>query len=317
MNARYHFFLKYSKVSFGKEVNILLKIKKNSVLNTLKVFLFSLLLMIPIRINAEEIYYRNYNNIIMTEEEYNNLLNLGFQESDIYLMDEEEFLANHNLKGIVVSEKINYYVVTNIYEGEKIKNSNIREITKEEYDNFEPKNISLFSSIDGVVESYGKTVRTSITSTGNGYRFKVNSSWKYMPSTRSIDVMSLTLDSTKLGYSNVVFKENYCLSTGECDSSSVVTLKKQESGVGAAYQLPTNSNLTLLNSYLYYDVNKKVNTLTEMIAYGDYAHAGNIVNSSTANNYFVEKDGIHFFGDSNNCYDEISPAQARWVGIWQ
>ena len=39
-------------------------------------------------------YYTNYNNIEMTENEYNNLVELGFTEDEIYLMGNEEFEAN-------------------------------------------------------------------------------------------------------------------------------------------------------------------------------------------------------------------------------
>ena len=38
--------------------------------------------------------YTNYNGIEMTNQEYNNLLNQGFSENEIYYMNEEIYLEN-------------------------------------------------------------------------------------------------------------------------------------------------------------------------------------------------------------------------------
>ena len=63
--------------------------KKSYMYILLSLFIFAFCIG---NVNASE--YTNYYGINMTEQEYNNLLNLGFTEDEIYYMSEESFELN-------------------------------------------------------------------------------------------------------------------------------------------------------------------------------------------------------------------------------
>ena len=81
-------------------------------------------------VNAAE--YENYFGLKMTNFQYNNLLNLGFSENEIYYMNEETFEQNKNTEATLVAENNKYYktIYTNL-NGDTYST----EITKVEYDN--------------------------------------------------------------------------------------------------------------------------------------------------------------------------------------
>ena len=97
-----------------------------------KIVFATLILISATVVNASnEVYYINKENVIMTEEEYNNLKSLGFTERYIERMDQEEFLNNKDLKGSILGETQKYLRrTTRMRNG--IKTTTVEEITKEE-----------------------------------------------------------------------------------------------------------------------------------------------------------------------------------------
>ena len=51
-----------------------------------KIFLLTIitLLIVPILVKADDVYYINNGNTTITADEYQNLLNLGFEQKEIY-----------------------------------------------------------------------------------------------------------------------------------------------------------------------------------------------------------------------------------------
>ena len=69
---------------------------------------------------SNDIYYTSQKNIEMTEQEYNNLLNLGFTEDQINWMDRETFLDNKDIEATPVAhEKLIVKTTTVIRNGIK------------------------------------------------------------------------------------------------------------------------------------------------------------------------------------------------------
>lgn len=243
-------------------------------------------------------YLINNNNICMSNEEYNNLINLGYNHIEILGISETEFDANKNLNGFIVSENVSYFFNDQI-------------ITKEEYDDISD-NQTFFSPI----ETTAKKMNTTIISVNGRYRYKVSLEWKKMPSTRSNDIIAVGLNSNKVSYyGNRTFSMTYCNSNNNCTTSNSATFKNSSTGLGASFGLPTGT-LSSLNMYFYYDVQKSANQVTSMSAYGDYSHATVSISAPAATNYSVNTSGIILGSSIVNYYDEISPSIANWSGNW-
>ena len=71
-----------------------------------KIFLLLVLsfMIMPIIVSADDTYYIDHGRTEITSQEYDNLLNLGFEEREIYGMSVDEFNANRNLTGEIISE---------------------------------------------------------------------------------------------------------------------------------------------------------------------------------------------------------------------
>ena len=203
-------------------------------------------------VNAD--VYENYFGINMTSEQYNNLLNLGFSENEIYYMSEETFEINKDLNATLLTKNQTYYKT--IYT-DLNGNPLTTEITKNEYENQSPMNAR------GTIVTEYKTMVTTISQNGNYFRYKVSLGWNNMPSTRSYDIIGIGFDDPVYIYSPVYFAYAYCFSDGSCTSSADYYHRtKTSTGGSVVYKLPT-SNIIGLEAVLYYDVAKNTsNTIT-------------------------------------------------------
>ena len=255
-------------------------------------------------VNAEE--YKNYFGIAMTNEQYNNLLNLGFSEDEIYYMDEETFESNKDISATLVAQNEKYY--KSIYTSLDGKTHSV-EITKDEYENQGSLNAR------GTVSTEYKNMVTTISQLDNKFRYKVSVSWKQMPSTKSYDIIGIGFEDDVYISSSVYFNYYHCDSSGDCATDTLYYNKKKLStGGSAVYKIP--SSIRALSANLYYDVSKDTsNTITELTMYGDYAHATSTVTSSQYTDYSINRYGI-VLGSGINYYDAIPCAISTWGGSW-
>lgn len=213
--------------------------------------------------------YINLNNIEITPSEKQKLLNLGFTESQISMMDAEEFNNNKNLDGRVVAQTTKFYKTTIIYNDSSIQqystNNNKdnnpmiygEEITEEEYNNIPNSNttpdnmISPYKYRPGNAETTGKKLTTTIIAVNGRYRLKADLVWKNIPVTRSNDVLAIGIDATVSGIPNTKYvKQNWsynnpCNNTCEYGSSTSASWKIDSSGYGAAFTLPRNQRCSI------------------------------------------------------------------------
>lgn len=213
--------------------------------------------------------YINLNNIEITPSEKQKLLNLGFTESQISMMDAKEFNNNKNLDGRVVAQTTKFYKTTITYNDSSIQQYSINnnknnnpiiyheEITEEEYNNI-PKNdstpdnmISPYEYRHGLTETNGKKLTTTIIAVNGRYRLKADLVWKNVPVTRSNDVLAIGIDATVSGIPNTKYvKQNWtynnpCNNTCEYGSSSSANWKIDSAGYGAAFTLPSNQRCSI------------------------------------------------------------------------
>lgn len=257
--------------------------------------------------NVSAAEYINYYNISMTSQQYNNLLNLGFSENEIYYMSQETFDINKDIEGQLVAENNKYYKT--IYT-DLAGNPYTTEISEEEYNNQ--------SSMDqrGTVTTEYKNMVTTISKLTNTFRYKVTLAWRRMPAVRSYDIIGIGFDDDVYISSPVYFSYTYCISDGSCtNSAQYYDRKKLSTGGSAVYKLPGSEAISL-TSVLYYDVSKDTSsTITRLDMYGDYAHATSNVNSSQYLDYTINRYGISL-GASVSYYDTIQTAQSTWGGSW-
>lgn len=256
------------------------------------------------RVNAAT--YENYYGIEMTNEEYNTLLNLGFSEDEIYYMNQETYLENKDLDATLVAKNQKYYKTTYT---DLMGNSYSSEITEEEYEN-QPINTR------GTVETEYKLMVTTISQNGNKFRYKVNLSWKDMPSKRNYDIIGVGFDDDVYINSDVNFFTYWCNSYGTCNTDTSYANKKSTSTGGAAvFDFPDSA--ISLSAALYYDVSKNTsNTITYLRMYGDYAHATSNVSSSNVGDYYITHNGLELWSSIVAKYDEIPCAVSAWSGSW-
>lgn len=273
------------------------------------VLLFSLLLFIS---NVSASNYINYYGISMTDNEYNNLINLGFLEDEIYYMTEDTFEANKDIKSTLVAKDYKYYKT--IYTGLDGE-SYSTEITKNEYDNQ--------SMIDtyGTVTTEYKTMVTVISQNDNNtFRYKISLVWNKIPSTRSYDIIGIGFFDARIKISSLInLTHIYCLADSNCVSSGVYyDIKNTSTGAAKVFKLPVG-DIRSLCATLYYDVSKSdayaSTTINSLTMYGDYAHATKNI-SSDYGNYLINNSGIQLHTSIYDYYDSIPAAESNWTGTW-
>lgn len=253
--------------------------------------------------------YINYFGIEMNEEEYDNLINLGFTEDEIYHMSEETFVENKDIESTLEVQNKKYYKT--IYT-DLSGNAYSAEISKEEYENQSQ------ATARATVTTEYKTMTTSLTRNNNNtFRYKVSVNWRNIPSTRSYDIIGIGFNDEVYISSLVNFSYYHCNSYNECTTSGLYYDKKSLStGGSAVYKVPSG-DLVALSATLYYDVSKNTtSTLTELAMYGDYAHATTNVTPDLYKNHTVNNSGLQLYSSISGKYDAIPYAQSSWIGTW-
>lgn len=280
-----------------------MEVKKRSI------FLYGVVLVLCLVLSIGQVSatgYINYFGIAISNVEYNNLINLGFSEDEIYYMNEETYNENKDIVSTLVSKTSKYYksVYTNL-DGETYST----EITKEEYENqgtIEPR---------GTVTTEYKNMVSTMSQQSGTFRYKVTLAWRQMPSVRSYDVIGIGFEDDVYISSSVYFNYHYCISNGTCyTKTDYYNKKKLSTGGTAVYKFPSDARS--MTAVLYYDVAKDTTgTISALDMCGDYAHAITSVSSSSYSNNSINLDGI-YLGTASGYFDEIPCAVSTWYGSW-
>jgi hypothetical protein len=264
---------------------------------------FITLLICPLFVSASEIdsRYINYYGVEMTNEEYNTLVNLGFNENEIYHMDLETFNANKDLDATLLTREDKYYKTVYPAYG----NSYSVEVTKEEYNNSN----SVKELLRGEQTIQYRHIVTTISANGSRYRYKISVTWSQIPSVKKYDIIGIGYDDFVHIYNSIVYF-GYFYSTTASDYSSTMYFDQKVTDYGATtvYKIPEGITLTGLSSTLYYDVEKDagIGTITNLSMCGDYSHATSTsVTSTLAAHHTISSIGIGLFSDNINLYDGI------------
>lgn len=294
--------------------------------------LAALILINTTVVNATgEVYYTNRYNIEMTEQEYHNLLELGFTEAQIYRMDYQTFIDNKDIEAELLATETKYIkTTTTIRNG--IAHSTNYEMTHEQimndmlmhnHQSFLPggdrPNIS-GSYYDGFSFDSYRMMECKIANLYDiELRYKVDVQWLQMPPVRSFDIIGIGIEPSKVKINSVImFRQDWILTNNNDGYGTLCAPKSESTGGSAVFELPTGS-LSVLESYLYFTVNKQNNagTIYSTIAVGDYAHAFEEVDNGVYNYYTVNAVmGIEIDEPYANSYESSSEAIATFVGVW-
>ena len=292
------------------------------------IVLATLILMSTTVVNAaNEVYYINRNNIQMTEEEYNNLLSLGFTEKYIDVMDEQEFLDNKDIDATLLSTSTKYYKMTTTMRN-GIKLTTTQEITEEEatiekelQSQGIPNRGPAGNYYDGVISTNAFAMTTIISGIGNTYmRFTNNVEWFTIPSDRYYDIIGIGIEADKVQMATgIVFNQHWVTTSGVSGHGTICAPKYVNTGSLAAFKLPEGSIQTYYMS-AYFNVMKQPNvgTVTTLYAVGDYAHAINNVTPDNLMSHISISDsfGIMIDATYGTSFADLSPAVASFVGTW-
>ena len=275
-------------------------------MSKLKNYLLAVLtisLLFTTSIKADENIIENYFGIKMTATEYNNLLNLGFSEEDIYLMDEDTYINNKDLIGHVVSSNITRYKT--VRRGLET----VTYVATEE--EFQSRNEVMPL---GIVENYWRSVATRITQIDSNYRYTVSTIWNTMPNERDYDVIAIGIPYEVIRSTYPTFTRHYCDYDG-CYNSNIAAIKTGDYGAGASFKVPSGT-LTGLAATLYFDVTKYISgTITYQEFCGMYAH-GTKTTLTESRDYTIATGGIGFGASAVDKYVVMGCSYGTWTGTW-
>lgn len=282
-------------------------------------------------INAlENDVYVNNNGIIISNLEYNNLINSGYSSNEISNMTQSEFNENKDLIGQVVAQTTKYYRVETFVSNnqyftlankDKSYTSISYEISESEFNN--AKSTPFESSVinaSAVVETTYKKMTTSIVKYNSNYRYKNVVLWKKLPAYRVNDIIGVGFEDKVYGVSSSKRLVAYYIYDDSCDVNitNTGTWKLSANGYAVSFDYPTKSkNATNENFYveMYFDVGKNTSlTINTLNAYGDYKHLiGSKSHVSTS--ISIDLAGISVGASFESYYDSISTAQATLTNI--
>ena len=303
-------------------------------------FLYTVGLATVILLNAavvkasNDVYYTNLNHLEMTEQQYNNLLNQGFTEEQIYRMDEDEFLENKDVEANLISEEKKYIKMhTTLINGIKYTTSTVlselqyqEALLQAQQPTYSP-NVS-GSYYDGDYWDAMFEIVTRIANINDDvFRFKMDVYWDTMPTDKYYDIMGMGFDVNKVHIgTDIFFRQDWQTYSNVFDHSIDCYTKDESTGGSVIFELPdvSTSSLKNMSQYMYYYVYKNtgVGTLYNIQAVGSYAHADTYYNPSPLvtnglySNFTTNIAGIDIDAPYRSHYDIIAPVVASFVGTW-
>lgn len=263
-------------------------------------------------------YYTNNSSISMTQQEYNNLLNLGFNAEQIERMDINTFNDNKDIEATLVASNTKYYkTITSTTNG--ITSYTNVEVSENEY-NSANKVIQTRHNPAAIIETAYKRMTTSIYEMLPEFRYRVDLYWKNIPSKRSFDIIGIGMQAYNVVLnSGLSLRTDWTYSNGSTGYDNMgACVIEEDTGCGMSFELPTGS-LSALSTYLYYDVYKRYlnETVTSLVATGDYAHATSTVSIYNSQRFSVNHiNGIELEDAIAGSYDTTPKADVQWYGTW-
>jgi len=265
-------------------------------------------------LSREKVFYVNSNGIEMTEQEYNNLLSVGFTEFQIKNMSLSEFNDNKDLHGQVEARVKKYYkTVTNTLTGKVIES---REAS---YDEFLREKENPTKDTGFIMTSWIQMTNNIITISDYYKRYKADMFWMSMPPVRSFDTFAIGFNDYEIEIVSGIIPLTivYTYSDGtDITQTAGYTQKITSKGAGVSFKLPSE-HIVGLSSYMYYNIGKITSSeVTSLISCSDYVHANRTSTLARATDYNLDFFGIVRGVSMDGYYNYQNCAQASWEGSW-
>ena len=245
-------------------------------------------------VRAESII--NNNGIVITEEEYNNFIQVH-SHAYIMTMDELEYEKLSNLNYNNLTRVVKYYSTT---YNPRLNITTERELTKEEYDNFTVPTpgleISNNTRLGSTAVTYETTAKELVMGFMGGSYYNyvtLTASWKYIPTTRVFDVIGFRGDGFSFRNGSQTGNQMYIDASGTYHSINYswngTNIKKFSDGFGISMNL-VNPTIQALVLDAACDV---VQDVTHPVIFGAYEHAINSsVTLADSQNYTMGGSGL-------------------------
>ena len=263
----------------------------------------------------------NNNGVEMTQEQYNNLVEV-FGESSVDNMTQEIFDIEKDKEFEYLGEETIY--IESRYRVDAYGNvSHIREIeiSEEEYENADENQntgISLYGAIwETTYKKLTMTMQGVNPGADGGYtgiKFILTNNWKIMPAVRSYDIMAFRYfnfipnTSTVWGQlrynetANTTIVQNYTSNS----SGFYAPYGTSIGGFGISMKLPASTNVYHIESSISIEGNGSSAAGTNYGMYGTYQHAVKTIAEEMTKQYIISSNGlgggIDFRSDSLTAY---------------
>ena len=243
-----------------------------------------LIAILPIHTFAETII--NENGIEISEEEYNNFLKVHTPEY-IMLMDESQY---EKLKSLDYSnvETTETYVESTY--NPMLGVTTEKEITEEEYENFNPI-MPILGDKGASGETSAKKIVMGVIGDSTWNYVTLTATWKGIPSTRSFDVIGIRGYGVRFRNGSQSGEQIYKVN-GTAKRISYAwdgtNIKKFDSGFGISMNI-VNDDITALQTSVDCDVTP---TLSHPGIFGSYQHAVASVTLAQSQNYTLSGAGL-------------------------
>ena len=249
------------------------------------VVLVGVVTIFPKFTNAESI--TNINGIVISEEEYNNFLKVHTHEY-IMTMSEEKYEKLKSLDYSNVETETKYIETT---YNPSLMLTTERELTKEEYDNFGGSNNARLSDGAQSTETTAKKLVLALIGGTTWNYLSVSATWKYIPETRSFDVIGFRgygfdfREGSQQGEQIYVLDNTYTVINYAWNGTNI---QKHDNGFGISMNI-VNSDITALQLTAECDISP---TIAHPEIFTSYQHAISSVSLANSQNYTLGGAGL-------------------------
>ena len=249
------------------------------------VVLVGVVTIFPKFTNAESI--TNINGIVISEEEYNNFLKVHTHEY-IMTMSEEKYEKLKSLDYSNVETETKYIETT---YNPSLMLTTERELTKEEYDNFSESNNARLSDGGQRIETTAKELILVLVGGTTWNYVSVTATWKYIPETRSFDVIGFRgygfdfREGSQQGEQIYVLDNTYTVINYAWNGTNI---QKHDNGFGISMNI-VNSDITALQLTAECDISP---TIAHPEIFTSYQHAISSVSLANSQNYTLGGAGL-------------------------
>lgn len=249
----------------------------------------TMMLFAPIA-NAES-YYTNTNNIEMTEEQYNKMVDLYGEKHTEYLTEEEFDLYKD--KEIVDSGSI--YVKENYVDGILVSEEEVTESEYEsEFNSASSESTNDRAGTSGSHTTNYKKLMVNLVSLGNRkYNLVCHLQWKRVPAVKSYDVFAFMVQH--FTYSSVSGAQYAYTSSGQYSysyGSGSQGYRGLSNGAGISMNLKDGSNITGYDMYLSATLTGDGSSYGHGNALVSYQHAKADVTRAQSMSYTLAGTGL-------------------------